>query len=960
MKIKLDYWQYHTNKVGIYLSVFFILLSGLLLYLKKIDTDITNYNRYTQDIQDIRVLNDKLDSYFLHPYKLIDYDRANDINSQILLKIDSLQEKEFIELVGISNKIYVQKLKKLFEQKNIYFEDFKSINARVTNSLHYMFDLRKNLESKLVQDANLKEIVDNIFFTFAKVLMDVPYNKNELKSYLHRLKSINNDKLISHLILHAQSFFEKVDTINTITKNATNLAIPTVLENLTSELRQSYTYSREWQNIIAFIFFIFAFLILVLLLFVFRKINQNTLELEAFKYAIENSDNSIVVTNKNREIVFVNGTFEKRTGYSKDEVLGKNPNILKSGLVPDKVYQEMNKALFKGDIWQGELINKRKDGSIFYEKLSIMPVIIKNKIVQYIGIKLDITQYKEQEQRLKQAATVYENIGDGILITDKNQTILSVNPAFEEIFGYSKDELIGKEPMLIQTKQRDQLFYDQMWHKARYANRWSGKVYNKTKDGKILPIWLTIAVIKDKDGNIQNYIGIYTDLSEIIATQEKAEYLAYHDSLTNLPNRVYLDMHLSEMIKVASTSNHQLAILFIDLDRFKIINDTLGHSVGDAMLIEVGNRIKNIIDSDTLFARIGGDEFVIVLSDTKARQKAIILAEQILNVVRKPINAYSYHLNTTASIGITLYPDHAKDKQELLQYADAAMYAAKENGKDTFMFYTTKLSLDVKDRLNIEQELSKALQNNEFYLYYQPQYDIQSGKITGIEALIRWENQKLGFVSPDEFIEIAEETGMIVSIGYYVIQEACSVYMRLKKLGYELDIISINVATIQFREDDFVQKVKEIFAKTGIEAKNVELEITERFLMEFSIQKMSIVENLRSLGCHISIDDFGTGYSSMSYLKKLPIDTIKIDRSFIDEVPYNNHDVVVTKAIIALSKNLGYQVIAEGIENKEQEEFLKKNECDRGQGYYFAKPMSEDDLIEFLKSKSSDYYSPNE
>jgi EAL domain-containing protein (putative c-di-GMP-specific phosphodiesterase class I) len=243
------------------------------------------------------------------------------------------------------------------------------------------------------------------------------------------------------------------------------------------------------------------------------------------------------------------------------------------------------------------------------------------------------------------------------------------------------------------------------------------------------------------------------------------------------------------------------------------------------------------------------------------------------------------------------------------------------------------------------------LANNEFFLYYQPQYDIQTGKIIGVEALIRWENQKLGFVSPNEFIEIAEETGMIVSIGYYVIQEACSEYKRWKDMGYELDTISINVATIQFREEDFVAKVKDIFAKTGIEAKNVEIEITERFIMEFSIQKVSIIEDLRSLGCHISIDDFGTGYSSMSYLKKLPIDTIKIDKSFIDEVPFNTHDVVVTKAIIALSKNLGYQVIAEGIESAEQEEFLKHNGCNRGQGYYFAKPMDEEHFLEFFKEK---------
>jgi len=577
-----------------------------------------------------------------------------------------------------------------------------------------------------------------------------------------------------------------------------------------------------------------------------------------------------------------------------------------------------------------------------------------------IMLILSLKSLDKNTKQLQQAATVYENIEDGILIADINKKIISINNIFEDMFGYKKDELLNHTPLILEVDEKDKKLYYDMWQKDRAEDKWSEKLFIKTKNGNSVPIWLKIVVVRDKKGIVQNYIGIYINLSKVISTQKQMEYLAYHDSLTNLPNRAYLDEQLSKILDRVNKLNTQLAILFIDLDRFKIINDTLGHAVGDAMLIEVGNRIKNIITDNTLLARIGGDEFVVVITSKDVKKRAIILAEQLLSTIRKPIKAYSYRLNTTASIGIAIYPNHSRDKQELLKYADAAMYAAKDNGKDTFQFYTTKLSLDIKDRLNIEQELSKALDNNEFYLYYQPQYNIQSGKITAIEALIRWENNKLGFVSPDEFIEIAEETGLIISIGYYVIEEACSAYMRLLELGYRLDKISINVATIQFREDDFVQKVKDIFAKTGIEAKNVELEITERFLMEFSIQKMSIVENLRSLGCHISIDDFGTGYSSMSYLKKLPLDTIKIDKSFIDEVPSNTHDVVVTKAIIALSKNLGYQVIAEGIENKEQEEFLKKNGCDRGQGYYFAKPMSEDDLIEFLKSKSSDYYSPNE
>jgi len=952
MNLNIKFWRYNSDKVGLYLSIFFILLFGLLFYLKEIDNDINGYDKYNKTIEEIKDLNYKVDRYFTNPYKYIDYDKSNQIKRDIQTKINSLKDCDFISLVGKDVEHYIDKLQKVFVQKSNYLEDFKTLNARATNSLHYLFDLRKNLDSKLDDASDIKVLVDRIFFALGQILMDVPYDKLYLQTELKSLEQYKvNLPVLQYFIQHIKQFLKDQNDISSISSKALVLPIEQILNRLLYKVEISYQHSREWQNIIAFIFFVFAFLILVMLIVSFRKIRRNSLELKAFRFAIENSDNSIIVTDQDRRIIYVNDTFEQRTGYSKGDMFGKNPNILKSGLVTQDVYIDMNKALTQGKTWQGELINRKKDGSLIYEKSSIVPILINNEIKQYIGIKLDITEYKEQESRLKQASIVYESMGDGILITDKDKKIIDLNPAFEEMFGYSRDELIGKTPMFIKTQKEDKVFYENMWSQLKDINRWTGRVYNKTKDGKIIPIWLTISLVKDENNKIQNYIGIYTDLSEIIASQEKAEYLAYHDSLTSLPNRAYLDLHLQDMIELADKTHQQLAVLFLDLDRFKIINDTLGHSVGDAMLIEIGQRIRNLIDKDILFARIGGDEFVIVILHPKAKQKATELAQRVLEVVRKPIKAYSYHLNTSASIGISLYPDNAKDKQELLQYADAAMYAAKENGKDNYQLYNTRLSLEVKDRLNIEQELSNALRNKEFYLYYQPQYDLQKGKIVGIEALLRWENKNLGLVSPDEFVEIAEETGIIVSVGYYVIEEACKTYMRLKKYGYELDSISVNVATIQFREDDFVEKIKEIFTKTGISPSNVEIEITERFIIEFSIQKLSIIQELRDLGCRISIDDFGTGYSSMNYLKKLPLDTIKIDKSFVSDIPSNPHDIVVTKAIIALSKNLGYQVIAEGIETQEQEEFLKENGCDIGQGYYFAKPMSEDDLIEFLNSQ---------
>jgi len=624
---------------------------------------------------------------------------------------------------------------------------------------------------------------------------------------------------------------------------------------------------------------------------------------------------------------------------------------MKSGLMDESFYHVMNETLDRGEIWRGELVNRRKDGTLLYEKATIIPIFVGGDLVQYLAVKLDITTYKEQQQRLSQAAAVYEMIGDGIIVTDSQKHIISVNPAFVEMFGYSEEELLGEEPMVIKTLKEDAYFYAQMWDQLLSNDRWSGKLHNHTKSGTVLPIWLTLAVVRDEKGEIQNFIAVYTNLQEIIATQERAEYLAYHDSLTGLPNRAYFDLRIVDMMQLARTLERQVAVLFMDLDRFKVINDTLGHSVGDGMLIELAKRIQEVLDKEALFARMGGDEFVIMMILQQGKGEAVEIANRVLSVIREPVHVYDYHLSTTASIGIALFPDDAEDKYELVKYADSAMYAAKEKGKDNYQFYTQQLFFDVKTRLNVEQELLHALERGELSLQYQPQYDLHTGDITGAEALLRWESKILGRVAPDDFISIAEETGMIVKIGYFIFEEACRAYLRWRARGYHLDSISINISAVQFREEHFLENLKAIIARTGIEAHSIEIEITERFIMEYSTTNMTILEDLRALGCRISIDDFGTGYSSMSYMKQLPLDTIKIDKSFIMELPTNVHDAEVSKAIIALSKSLGYQVIAEGIENAAQEMFLRDNRCDIGQGYYFAKPMREEDFLAFLRTK---------
>ncbi len=950
MKQRLGNWQKRTDRFSLLLSFFFLLLLGLAGYLVKINHDIKHYAEYHQVLDEMRILDYKLDNYFSQLYRYIDYDKTAMLENRFELLLARLQHRNSEAEYGREVQKNIKEIAETYKKKKVYFEDFKALNARVTNSLHFLYDMRKTLEKTLKERSYESVLVDKIFFAISQIVMNIPYDVQKVSRLLDTLSpSVSKENRLGYFIQHSRQFLRDVERVKETQQAAQEIPLRERIENLLVSLTKEYNRDRHYQEDIAFGLFSFAFVILALLIFSYRRIRQNTRELQAFRYAIENSDNAIMLTDPQRHIEYVNEAFEKRSGYSKEEVIGKDPNILQSGLMPRDVYDEMNEVIGRGEIWQGELINRRKNGTLLYEKVSIIPVIMEGELVQYLAVKLDITAYKEQQQRLKQAAAVYETMGDGVLITDREKRILSVNPAFVNMFGYSEEELLGSKPMVVKTLEEDDYFYRQMWNQLITKDRWSGKLHNQAKDGTVLPIWLTLTIVKDEKGEIENFIAIYTDLQEIIATQERAEFLAYHDSLTKLPNRAYFDLRIKDFLSLADASHEKVAVYFIDLDRFKVINDTLGHTIGDAMLKELSNRIRNVLSDDMLFARIGGDEFVIMARLKEGREEAAGIAETILSLIREPVKVFNYALNTTASIGIVIYPDDTRKKFEIIKFADSAMYAAKEYGKDNYQFYNRQLSLDVKARLDMEQEMSHAIERKEFSLVFQPQYDLYTHKVTGTEVLLRWKNKKLGTVNPDAFISIAEETGMIVQIGYYVLEEACLAQARMQQAGCAPETLAVNLSAVQFRDDAFLENLQTILKRTGIAAQTLEIEITERFIMEYSTTNMMILEDLRKLGCRIAIDDFGTGYSSMSYMKALPLDTVKIDRSFITELPENMHDAEVCKAIIALSKSLGYQVVAEGIENHNQESFLKTYGCDLGQGYYFARPMPEQEFIAFLK-----------
>jgi len=437
----------------------------------------------------------------------------------------------------------------------------------------------------------------------------------------------------------------------------------------------------------------------------------------------------------------------------------------------------------------------------------------------------------------------------------------------------------------------------------------------------------------------------------LIFTNKKVEYMAYHDSLTKLANRTNIELYLQERIGKFNQENSKIAVLFIDLDRFKNINDTLGHHIGDALLQEVATRIQTVLAPNDILARVGGDEFMIISENSTKNFRPAKLSKEILSLFTQPIKVKGHTLSITMSIGVSIAPDDDLDAAALLKFADIAMYEAKDSGKNRYKFYKERLSILANDRLDIEQSLINSLNNNEFFVVYQPKYDIQKRKTVGLEALVRWQNPKLGFVSPEKFIPVTEEMGLIIELGLFIFKQACQDFMEFKKHSQYLHSISINVSAIQFYEENFIDTILAIIDEVGIDISSIKIEITETHIMKNIEHSMAILNQLRLKGFEISIDDFGTGHSSLSYLKRFPINELKIDKSFVDDIPQDKSSVAIVDTIITLSKHMHYVNVAEGIETLEQNNFLLSLGCEIGQGYFFSKPLNAKDLITFIQKE---------
>jgi diguanylate cyclase (GGDEF)-like protein/PAS domain S-box-containing protein len=641
-------------------------------------------------------------------------------------------------------------------------------------------------------------------------------------------------------------------------------------------------------------------------------------------------------------IIEVNGTYERLLGWSRDELVGRTS--LEVGCWFDVSARDAwcEEIALCQRVIDYETVWMDKSGQAHDVLLSSELVDIDGErcILSYIT---DISVRRHVEANLRIAAAAFES-QEGMLITDARGVILRVNRAFVESTGYSAEEVVGKTPRILRSGFHDDAFYRDMWQSVIRTGSWQGEVWDRRKNGEIFPKWLTITAVRDESGFITNYIGTHFDITERKRAEERIRMLAFFDQLTSLPNRTLLLDRLRQAQVASARSGEHCALLFIDLDNFKTLNDTHGHDFGDQLLQEVGKRLTEAVRAEDTVARIGGDEFVVVLSalggvETMAASSAEMIADKVLAILNQPYLLGETSHRSGASIGVTLFQGERQSVDELMKQADLAMYKAKESGRNKVRFFDPTLESTVRARLELENDLRIALDQGAFELYYQPQL-VGAGVLTGAEALIRWNHAERGVVSPAAFIPLAEETGLILPLGNFVLETACRQLVAWQDVpGFSGLSIAVNVSARQLAQDDFVDQVQSILHRTGADPKRLKLELTESLLVNNVQEIIGKMQALRAFGIGFALDDFGTGYSSLAYLKQLPIDQLKIDRGFVRDVLEDPSDATIARTIVVLAKTLGLGVIAEGVETAAQLAFLHEAGCLAYQGYFFSRPL---------------------
>lgn len=592
----------------------------------------------------------------------------------------------------------------------------------------------------------------------------------------------------------------------------------------------------------------------------------------------------------------------------------------------------------------------RPDGSVRWIRdrghpisFPVMPVSC------YVGVAQDVTERHLADEQLRQAATVFESTRDGVIIAALDGSILAVNKAFTEITGYSEAEALGRNPRILKSDRQGPEFYQAIWASLQQAGQWQGEIWDRHKNGVSFPAWMTISAVRDYQGNVTHYVGVFSDITLLKRSEERLAHLAHYDPLTDLPNRILLQLRLAHAMERAQRQGHRVAVMFIDLDRFNTVNDSLGHMAGDQLLIDVSRRLSRQVEGEATLGRFGGDEFLLLLEHIDELDLAATKAQKLLDALAEPfLLSGNNEVYIGASIGISIFPNDGIMAADLLRDADAAMYRAKELGRNRFCFYTAAMNAEALAQLELEAGLRRAIERDEFVLHYQPKVNLRTGQISGAEALLRWQRPGSGLVAPGRFVPLAEKTGLIVPMGTWVIDEACRQLRCWRDAGWLEMRLAVNVSERQFYSGDLQMIVSDALARNGVPPACLELEVTESLLMEDPKQTIAILQSLKRIGVKLSLDDFGTGYSGFAYLSRFPIDALKIDQSFVRDIVTEPESAMIAVSIIELAHRMGLKVVAEGVETEAQLGYLQMRDCDEMQGYFFARPVPAESFLDFM------------